>query len=447
MTETMTQSGLSAWDLFSQNETLSESLFRELVKTVRCGARERDQFRKSFKSIADGKSSVSAAEALKLAQGHYALGEFAQARDRLDQAGRGQTEELLRGQTLRALKDFDGAIAAFSAAQEKGRDNFAMTMQIVDCLRDAGRLEEAAEKLHSIAGGGEIRAEYHYQLGRLHDVNGRHEEAMNEYDEAIKLDANHTQALFYLAFACDLYGDETEAIEYYKRCVECGAPHVSALLNLAVLYEEAEKYSKALNCIRRVLNVYPNHHRARLFLKDIESSQTMLYDEEHEKRIDRHNQVMEIPISDFELSVRSRNCLKKMNIRTLGDLLNVTETELLAYKNFGETSLFEIKQVLTQKGLRLGQLLEDHNSTLRRSGLEDEEIEENNEALAVPITELDLSIRARKCLQRLNMQTLGDLVKCTEAELLGCKNFGQMSLEEIKQRLNDKGMALRTLDD
>ena len=67
------------------------------------------------------------------------------------------------------------------------------------------------------------------------------------------------------------------------------------------------------------------------------------------------NAVMEIPISDFELSVRSRNCLKKMNIRSLGDLLKTSEQELLSYKNFGETSLNEIKALLASKGLRLGQ--------------------------------------------------------------------------------------------
>ena len=48
-----------------------------------------------------------------------------------------------------------------------------------------------------------------------------------------------------------------------------------------------------------------------------------------------------------------------MNIRTLGDLLQTTEQELLSYKNFGETSLNEIKALLAQKGLRLGQAVED----------------------------------------------------------------------------------------
>src|SRR5438034_9904796 len=67
---------------------------------------------------------------------------------------------------------------------------------------------------------------------------------------------------------------------------------------------------------------------------------------------------LEIPVTDFELSVRSRNCLRRMNIRTLGDLTRTTEAALLASKNFGETSLQEIKEMMSSKGLRLGMALE-----------------------------------------------------------------------------------------
>jgi DNA-directed RNA polymerase subunit alpha len=93
-------------------------------------------------------------------------------------------------------------------------------------------------------------------------------------------------------------------------------------------------------------------------MKDVESARSMYYDDD-DRRGDRKNVVLEIPITDFELSVRSRNCLKKMNLKTLGDLLRTSEQELLSYKNFGETSLNEIKALLAQKGLRLGQAAED----------------------------------------------------------------------------------------
>jgi DNA-directed RNA polymerase subunit alpha len=215
-------------------------------------------------------------------------------------------------------------------------------------------------------------------------------------------------------------------------------------LNLAVLYEDRGEFDKASLCVDKVLECHPNHPRANLFKKDVESSKTMYYDEEKEKKRSHKNQILETPISDFELSVRSRNCLRKMNIRTLGDLLNITETELLSYKNFGETSLREIKTVLDSKGLRLGMALED------KQFQKDEETSPDQMAdqglLNKTSDDLQLSVRARKCLQRLNLRTVGELTRTTEAELLGCKNFGVTSLNEIKKALDGLGLSLRSLD-
>jgi DNA-directed RNA polymerase subunit alpha len=146
--------------------------------------------------------------------------------------------------------------------------------------------------------------------------------------------------------------------------------------------------------------------------------------------------------------VRSRNCLKKMNIKLLGDLLRTTEQELLSYKNFGETSLNEIKALLASKGLRLGQAVEEAkggNPLLRRAtgAMGNVPVE----VVAKSVADLELSVRSRKALQRLNINTLGELASRTEDELLGCKNFGQTSLNEIKQQLTSFGLNLRKLED
>src|ERR1700726_4218840 len=103
-----------------------------------------------------------------------------------------------------------------------------------------------------------------------------------------------------------------------------------------------------------------------MFLKDSQASLTMHYNPEQDAMTSRFSQVLEIPVTDFELSVRSRNCLKKMNVRTLADLTRVSEEHLLSSKNFGETSLTEIKEILSSKGLRLGQSLEDGGGIERR---------------------------------------------------------------------------------
>ena len=63
-----------------------------------------------------------------------------------------------------------------------------------------------------------------------------------------------------------------------------------------------------------------------------------------------------------------------------------------------------------------------------------------------PVDDLQLSVRARKCLQKLNLRSIGELTHKTEAELLGCKNFGVTSLNEIKKALQGLGLSLRTLD-
>jgi DNA-directed RNA polymerase subunit alpha len=434
-------------NILEGEQALTEEQFAQLTQQVRGNAVQRQRFSTVLEGTVGRRSkSIESdpVQSLKTAEGYFALGNYAKAAEWLDHAGTGRVQNLLRGKALRVLKQYDKAIKAFEQAGQKGTDSFEVTMLITDCLRRAGRLEEAMEKLETVKRVGDIRAEYHYQLGRLHDANGRHEQAMDEYHRAITLDANHREALFCLAYAYDLYGDEKESQQYYERCVANGPAPVSVLMNLAVLYEEAGDFDKAATCVKQVLASHPNHRRAQMYLKDISSSQTMYYDEDQERRTDLRNQVLQIPISDFELSVRSRNCLKKMNIRTLGDLLRVTEAELLAYKNFGETSLQEIKIILQTKGLRLGQLLENRAAESRGEAAE---TDEDSETLAMPITELPLSIRARKGLGRMNITTVGELVKRTEAELLGCKNFGLMSLNEIKECLKMKGMALRTLEE
>ena len=170
--------------------------------------------------------------------------------------------------------------------------------------------------------------------------------------------------------------------------------------------------------------------------------------EEREKKKTRKTQILETPISDFELSVRSRNCLQKMNIKTIEDLLNITEAELLSYKNFGETSLREIKSVLASKNLRLGMAIEEKQLAAIDFTDQDrmDEQGENAGLLSKPLDDLQLSVRARNCVLKLNLRTLGDLTRKTEAELLGCKNFGVTSLNEIKKSIANLGLSLRSLD-
>jgi DNA-directed RNA polymerase subunit alpha len=59
-------------------------------------------------------------------------------------------------------------------------------------------------------------------------------------------------------------------------------------------------------------------------------------------------------VEELELSVRSSNCLKAAKIKTLGDLVRKTESEMLKYRNFGKKSLAELAKVLEGYGLHFG---------------------------------------------------------------------------------------------
>jgi DNA-directed RNA polymerase subunit alpha len=75
-------------------------------------------------------------------------------------------------------------------------------------------------------------------------------------------------------------------------------------------------------------------------------------------------------VDELELSVRASNCLKTANIRTIADLVQKTEPELLKTKNFGKKSLNEIKTILGEMGLSLGMRLDGEELDRLRSQFE-----------------------------------------------------------------------------
>jgi len=80
--------------------------------------------------------------------------------------------------------------------------------------------------------------------------------------------------------------------------------------------------------------------------------------EEPEEKEEKLNENLYRSVEELELSVRLANCLKNANIRYIGELVQRTEQEMLKTKNFGRKSLNEIKEVLTEMGLKLGMKLE-----------------------------------------------------------------------------------------
>jgi DNA-directed RNA polymerase subunit alpha len=420
-------------------------------KLILSNAAERKAFREEVDALRDRlkhtRGDVERDEALKVAVGAYLLGRKAEAAEWFPQAKESKERRYFQALSERDAGEYAKAIADFERAESKGWDSFAVAMETVETHRIAGEAAEAEKILKKQARHGDGNAEWHFQQGMLQESQGHHEPALEAFNKAVQLDESHQKACFHAAYLYDLRGEEREAIRLYRLCVALPPTHVNALINLALLLEDMGHYEEAAGFLDQVLRAYPDHPRALMYRKDVTASTIMVFDEEAEKVRANRNQVLEIPVTDFELSVRSRNCLKKMNIRTLGDLLHVTEADLLSYKNFGETSLNEIKQMLTTRTLRLGQALEEatkQGSEPRSRPKPPPGTPEN--VLNIGVQDLEFSVRSRKCLQRLGIGSLGDLITHTDVELLAVKNFGQTSLQEIKRKLAEYSLSLRQVE-
>ena len=389
---------------------------------------------------ADAKPSGAAA--VKIGMVRYMLCQFEDALAALSAGTDNKDRHYIQAMCLKQLRQFDKAGEEFARAGERGWDAVEIALAVAEVNALGGKLAEAQKALDKLEKNAGETVMYHYVRGLILELGGWGEEACEAYVQARSIDTSNVDVTFRLAYYYDLHGEEEQAVELYKECTTRPPVHSSALLNLAVLYEDAGDYDAAIVCLKRILATNPTHQRARLFIKDVEASKTMYFDEDQARRIAKHNAVMDIPVTDFELSVRARNCLKKMNIRCLGDLVMTTETELLAYKNFGETSLREIKEMLTAKGLRLGQGLEDADNMFRLAPEEEEEHDAQG-VLATPLDRIEFSVRARSAIDDLGMKVLGDLAAKSEAELLACKNLGQSTLNEMRQRLGEYGLHLR----
>jgi DNA-directed RNA polymerase subunit alpha len=427
-------------------ETWTSEDQKAILKLMLSDRTGQERLRQALVEMEAAEEQPRGAAALKIGIARYLLCRFQEAAAALAEATDNKDRHYFAGLCWKQLRRFDKAAEELERARSAGFEALAIDVELIEAQALGGELDAAAKSLAKAQNRLGQSADFFFLSGLIEELRGRYSEAGDLYEKARSVDPGHTAATFRLAYCQDLHGEEATAIELYTECVSRPPVYANALLNLAVLHEDAGRYESARACLVRLLATNPGHLRARLFLKDVEASETMYFDEEQAKRMAKRNAVLDIPVTDFELSVRARNCLKKMNIRTLGDLVKTTEPQLLAYKNFGETSLKEIKDMLTAKNLRLGQANEEMmiaelpspaQSPQAQSAPQDEGV------LATPVEQLDFSVRARKALETLKIRTLGDLAALSEAELLACRNFGQTSLNEVRQRLSEHGLSLR----
>jgi DNA-directed RNA polymerase subunit alpha len=418
---------------------------REIRQLVGAIAEDYSQYRELRDAVAEleVREDRTPAVAVRLGVCYYLLGRYPAAIQTLKQGDGGALAHFYFGKSYYALQRYDEALPGYDAASKAGYNADDVALAKAETQRSSGNPKAALATLDALSGAVEQTAEYLYQRGAaVAALGGNPQEVIALFERAVEADPNHPGALCGLAMENDRRGNDEIALDLYERSASQLPAFVGPLLNLGILYEDRQQFDRAQQCYQRILDGYPNNARARLFLKDAQASGDMYYDEDAQRKRDRMSQVLNVPVSDFELSVRSRNCLQKMGIQTLGDLARCSEQDLLASKNFGETSLVEIREMLSSKGLSLGQYATDKLEP--EPAYEPEFMSPDEQAmLDRPISDLNLSVRARKCMIRLGLNTIGELIRRTGDDLLECKNFGVTSLNEVREKLTQHGLKLR----
>lgn len=315
----------------------------------------------------------------------------------------------------------------------------------VDLKLKLGAVAEALELLQKVKKDSRSNSDMIYYTGLCLELLGRYADADKEYRNALHLDAGHKPTLFRMAYNADLNGNDEEALRIYELLYNARPAHVGTLLNLGLLYEDRGDYVKAHKCFDDVLRTNPLEPRARLYIKDVMAAETMHYDEHVKRKAHQTKQLLNQAIADFRLSVRARNCMDVLKVRTLSDLIQKTEDELMKCEGFGHQTLAEITELLARRGLTLAQtgtpvLSLDELVGAHVSG---DSAGAASNVLQKSVFTIDWSARVRSTMDKLKVYTVADLVQKTEKEFLGIKNFGQTSLNEIKQRLKDLGLALK----
>ena len=157
------------------------------------------------------------------------------------------------------------------------------------------------------------------------------------------------------------------------------------------------------------------------------------------------NNALKILIKDADLSERIKNCLIKLNLIYIEDLVNLSEKDLLSIRDFGRKSLREINYFIEQYGLKLRSTLDSAEFNYKNNSINvklKKDYADKYEILSTKILNTTLSIRTKNCLIELNIKDLGEAIQYGERELLRAKNFGKKSLNELNNYLAQYNLIL-----
>jgi len=350
----------------------------------------------------------------KLGTLHFARGNYAAAAEQLEKVRTRKTAAHFLGRAYLELGREREAIEYLDKGRS-GQEDQETDVLMIEAYCNLREYEPAEELLKRLPDDEGACADVLYARGRVAEVQGEYGRAIEHFEAALEREPEHTRSLFRLALNCDLNGEDDRARELYERCVNLQPTYVGALINLGVLCEDHGDYERAINCYKRVLAIEPTHKQAQLYLKDAESSLTMYVDVSKPQRLRTMDEIFGLTEGDLEESGMTPAPAARDNAaddREVQDLLARYQAT----------------------GARTGRAI---------SALEAGEDIPVQERLNMSAEELELTTRSRKCLERLGVTTVGQLIQLSTKQLLAVPNFGATSLKEIETKLGALGLSLK----
>ena len=178
----------------------------------------------------------------------------------------------------------------------------------------------------------------------------------------------------------------------------------------------------------------------RKSLNEIRRKMKALHLPNKEREVQQFRHVEAVPIEIIDLSIRSKNCLRDANIKTISELLSKNDRELLSIPHFGRKCLNEIRSKLEKlqqpkKESEVQQFNFEGTDELNINAIQDEILS----ALKTKSSDLVLSLRTRKCLKDKNVKYIWQLAQLTKIELLDIRNLGRKSINELDEVLKRFG--------
>ncbi len=233
------------------------------------------------------------------------------------------------------------------------------------------------------------------------------------------------------------------------------SPLQKAILNRRIFAEKPElakglasEFDRVISAIGNVelnLKIALRREAIRLRQQDVFRERQSLQAEAEKTSSDRDtNPFLDHAVEDLNLSVRTAVCFQREGIKTVRELIEYTEADLLKINNFGRKTLREVKELLATMGLALKRRSEySAVHAISQQSPPNESVENPLKPfLDIPINENDFSVRARNALDGAGFRYLGELVQRTEAQLLAKKNVGRKTLRELKEILRTYGLHL-----